>query len=165
MTSMVTIKENGILAKHPLEPLSAAEIQAAVKIVKEEKNLSEKVRFQTITLHEPPKEVVLNFTEGSLFQREVFMVLLDNENVTAYEVVVSLNTASVTSFVEVKDVQPGIMSDEFAECEDLVKAHPDFIEALKKRGIDSPELVMVDPWSSGYFGIPENEGKRIVRAV
>lgn len=162
---MVMFRENSVIATHPLAPLSAEEIQAAVQIVKEERNFSDKVRYQTITLHEPAKDIVLHFTEGASFPREVYVVLLDNEKLVTYEVVVSLTEKKITSFVEVEGVQPGIMLDEFAECEDLVKEHPDFIAALKKRGIESTELVMVDPWSAGYFGIPENEGKRIVRAI
>ena len=46
------------------------------------------------------------------------------------------------------------MPEEFIECENIVKANPDFLAALATRGIDNPDLVMVDPWSTGYFDIP-----------
>lgn len=46
-----------------------------------------------------------------------------------------------------------------------MKNDPDYQAALLKRGITDPSLVMIDPWSSGYFGIPEDEGKRLVRAL
>ena len=35
---------------------------------------------------------------------------------------------------------------EYAECEAAVKAYPPFIEAMRRRGVDDMELVMVDPW-------------------
>jgi hypothetical protein len=35
---------------------------------------------------------------------------------------------------------------EYAECEATVKNYPPFIEAMKKRGVDDMELVMVDAW-------------------
>lgn len=35
---------------------------------------------------------------------------------------------------------------EYAECEAVVKDFPPFIEAMKKRGIEDMDLVMVDPW-------------------
>lgn len=35
---------------------------------------------------------------------------------------------------------------EYAECEALVKEYPPFGEAMKKRGIEDMDLVMVDPW-------------------
>lgn len=37
-------------------------------------------------------------------------------------------------------------AEEYAECEAIVKSFPPFIEAMKKRGIEDMELVMVDPW-------------------
>lgn len=36
---------------------------------------------------------------------------------------------------------------EYAECEAVVKDFPPFREAMKKRGIEDMDLVMVDPWS------------------
>ena len=35
---------------------------------------------------------------------------------------------------------------EYAECEAIVKDFPPFREAMKKRGIEDMDLVMVDPW-------------------
>ena len=35
---------------------------------------------------------------------------------------------------------------EYAECEAVVKDYPPFQEAMKKRGIEDMDLVMVDPW-------------------
>ena len=35
---------------------------------------------------------------------------------------------------------------EYAECEATVKSYPPFIEAMKRRGVDDMDLVMVDAW-------------------
>lgn len=35
---------------------------------------------------------------------------------------------------------------EYAECEAIVKEFPPFREAMKRRGIEDMDLVMVDPW-------------------
>lgn len=35
---------------------------------------------------------------------------------------------------------------EYAECEATVKDFPPFIEAMRKRGIEDMDLVMVDAW-------------------
>jgi primary-amine oxidase len=35
---------------------------------------------------------------------------------------------------------------EYAECEAVVKEFPPFMEAMKRRGIEDMDLVMVDPW-------------------
>ena len=59
------------------------------------------------------------------------------------------------------------MLDEFFECEDAVKADPDFQAALAKRGVSDMSLVMVDPWSAGWYGDESShyEGRRVLRAM
>ena len=75
---------------HPLEPLTAEEITAAVHIVRTERNLHERVRFASIALHEPAKEVVLNFKQGVPITRSAFIILLDNMDGATYEAIVLL---------------------------------------------------------------------------
>src|SRR5437016_1267611 len=108
-------------ALHPLEPLTAEEIAAAVRIARSERNLSERVRFGSVRLNEPPKEVVLNFKQGDPLTREAFLILLDNTDGATYEAVVSLTDGKVVLWRHMPDVQPSIMIDEFFECERTVK--------------------------------------------
>ena len=150
--------------QHPLEPLTPEEITTAVHIIKE-KNLGETIRFPTVTLKEPDKQTVLNYKEGEEIEREAFVIVLDNSNRTTYEATVSLTQETITSCKQIEGVQPSIMLDEFVECEAAVKASPEFQEAIKKRGITDPNLVMVDPWSAGYYGIEDEEGQRLSRAL
>jgi len=152
-------------ARHPLDPLTPEEITVAVATVKAEYDLGEKVRFPMVVLKEPPKSVVLNFEEGDSIEREAFIGILNNEDGLTYEAVVSLNTETVKSWQQISDVQPSIMLDEFIECEAAVKASPEFQEAIKKRGITDPSLVMVDPWSAGYYAIEDEKGVRLSRAL
>ena len=107
------------------------------------------MRFETIVLQEPAKETVLNFRIRDPIQREAFIVILDNDTGATYEAVISLNQGEATSWKHIPGVQPRIMLDEFSECEAAVKANTEFQVAIKKRGITSPDLVMVDPWSAG----------------
>ena len=176
MTTTTTQSEGWALAQsqtfgnlasfqHPLEPLTPEEIKTAVSILKREKQLGKTIRFPNVTLKEPDKQAVFNFEEGDNIEREVFIILLDNADGATYEAVVSLTTETVTSWEHIPDVQPSIMLDEFEECEAAVKASPEFQEAIKKRGIEDPDLVMVDPWSAGYYGIESERGKRLSRAL
>ncbi|HLJ33885.1 MAG TPA: primary-amine oxidase [Ktedonobacteraceae bacterium] len=150
---------------HPLEPLTAEEITAAVHIVRTERNLHERVRFASITLHEPPKEAVLNFKQGDPVTRAAFIILLDNRDGATYEAIVSITEGKVTSWRHIPGVQPSIMLDEFFECEQAVKASPEFQEALRKRGITNVDLVMVDPWSAGHYEDGEQKPQRLSRAL
>ena len=150
---------------HPLEPLTAEEITAAVNIVRTERNLHERVRFASITLHEPPKEAVLNFKQGDPVTRAAFIILLDNRDGATYEAIVSITEGKVTSWRHIPGAQPSIMLDEFFECEQAVKASPEFQEALRKRGITNVDLVMVDPWSAGHYEDGEQKSQRLSRAL
>lgn len=156
---------NSASSQHPLEPLTAEEIVAAVAIVKAERNLGEKMRFPTVVLNEPPKSAVLNFQDGDEIEREAFVVVLNNADGTTYEAIVSLSARTVKAWKHIPDVQPSIMLDEFIECEAAVKASPEFQEAIKKRGITNVDLVMVDPWSAGYYSMEDEEGRRLSRAL
>jgi primary-amine oxidase len=154
--------------RHPLDPLEPAEVQLAVAAVRNDRQLSDSVRFVTVTLNEPSKEVVRLAKPGSPCAREAFLILLDNATRRGYEAVVDLGSGSVRRYDALPDgVQPPIMLDEFGECEDAVKQSPVFREAMKKRGIDDVSLIMVDAWSAGHYGNepPEDKGKRLVRAL
>lgn len=149
---------------HPLDPLSAQEITAALSILTSQQQLGSRVRFETVVLQEPPKDTVLNYQVGDPVHRNAFVVLLDNDTQATYEAVVSLDQERVLSWEQIPGVQPRVMFDEFAECEAAVQAHPEFQAALLKRGIADPSLVMVDPWSAGDYGFEEEKGRRLVLA-
>ncbi|WP_008314860.1 primary-amine oxidase [Leptolyngbya sp. PCC 6406] len=150
---------------HPLEPLTPEEISAAVAILRREKSLGASARFASVTLNEPPKATVLGFKLGDAIEREAFAIVLDNATAQTYEAVISLATGSVKSWQHIPGVQPPIMLDEFVECEAAVKASPEFQAAIAKRGITDPSLVMVDPWSAGHYGLAEEDGVRLSRAL
>jgi len=166
MTTTYQLPDTDItVVQHPLEPLTPAEIITAVAIVKVEYNLGEKVRFPMVVLKEPPKSVVLNFKPGDKIEREAFINVLNNADGLTYEAIISLDAKTVKSWKQIPDVQPSIMLDEFIECEAAVKASPEFQAAIKKRGITDPSLVMVDPWSAGYYAIEDEKGLRLSRAL
>jgi len=154
--------------RHTLDPLEPREIELAVAAVRKDRKLGENVRFVTVSLKEPPKEVARHTGPGSPSPREAFLILLDNASGRAYEAEVDLASGSVRRYEALADgVQPPVMLDEFVECEDAVRRSPAFREAMKKRGIDNVDLIMVDAWSAGHYGNepPEDRGKRLVRAL
>ncbi len=162
---MATILRETTSVGHPLEPLSAEEIGRATEIVRAERHLGERARFVTVGLQEPPKEVVLGLKPGTWVEREAFVTLLDNENSKTYQAVVSLSSGKITSWEHIPDAQPAIVLDEFLECERACKASPEWQAAMRKRGITDFDFCMVDPWSAGNFGLDDEKGRRISRAL
>lgn len=166
-TTISTQKTFQATAQHPLEPLTPQEIEHAIAILRELKNLDEQVRFVAVTLNEPAPETSLTFRPGDAVPREAFIVLLDKKQDPAavYEAVVNISEQTVPRFEHIEGMQSSIIFDEFVECEEIVKANPRFIEALAKRGITDLALVRVDPWSAGNYGDEQENKHRILRST
>ena len=150
---------------HPLDPLTADEIRAAVAVVRESGRLGGEALFVRVFLHEPAKSAVLAFRAGDPFERQAFVLIRDRRVRTTYEVIVSIARRAILSWKDVPGVQPPITFDEFLECERMVKADPAWRAAMKKRGVTDFSLAMVDPWSAGYYGPADDPARRLVRAL
>ena len=157
------ITDSPTTVQHPLDPLTAQEIESAVAILRAERDLDERVRFEIVTLKEPPKDEVYNFSDGDKVRREAFIVLLDGTGET-YEATVSLTEGGLTSWRHIPDVQPRMMLDELYQAQAVVRANPEYRKALAKRGITDIDLVMIDPWPAGNFDMAEDQGLRLALA-
>ena len=122
-------------ATHPLEPLTADEITRAWEILRTRQAPHGRIRVVSITLDEPPREVVARHRPGDTAERAAFVVLIDSAAARTYEAVVSLSEERVLSWEHVPGVQPAIVLDEFFECEAAVRADPRWQEAMRKRGV------------------------------
>jgi primary-amine oxidase len=152
--------------KHPLEPLAAAEVQLAVRLLRDAGKVTPTTRFVSISLKEPAKESVYGFTGAGPMRREAAAVLFDNATNACYEATVSLTDQRLLSCRHVPGVQPTMTFDEQVECEQAVLASPEFRAALKKQyGFDDTSLVMVDIWSAGYYGAEEDRTRRLARPL
>ena len=151
--------------RHPLDPLSAEEIERAVAIVKAHSELGDTPLFETIVMREPAKEQVLNYNLGSHVPREAFLVALNPTNGEVHELLVSLDSNELLESEHIVGVQPAFIFGDhetnFLQFENKIKHDPRFVEALEKRGITNPDLVMIDPWPISNFGTKSEEGKRL----
>lgn len=154
---------DGMNSVHPLDPLSVEEMREAVQILRDGRQLSGRVRFMSAALREPTKAEVCAYASGQPQAREAHFILLDNGDGQVYEAVVSLTERCVKSWSHMPGVQPPIHVDEFVECENTVKAHPEWQTALRRRGITNFENAIVDPWSAGNFGDEQFPGHRLAR--
>lgn len=151
---------------HPLDPLTAEEIRAAVALVRGEGRLSDRARFPTVALREPSKQELTGFADGEPIDRRVELTVLDKEQRTTFEIVVSVTHGAIVSWDQAPHgAQPAVLWEEWDEAEAAVKADPRFVDACRRRGIDDLEHVMVDPVSAGNFGFPQERGRRLVRGV
>ena len=170
--------QRGDQACHQLDPLDACEISQAVEILRREQLVTPGARFVSVSLNEPVKGQVPFATpaggsgtdqpgsthsvpDSTAVPREAFVVLLEPAQHTTYEAVVSLTADSVISWRSVPDVYAPVTLAEYAECELVTRADPRILAGLERRGITSPERVLVEPWGIGAFTEPEETGRRV----
>src|SRR5262245_24513600 len=139
------------ITRHPLEPLSAAEMKQAVEVLRSAGKVTPTTRFVSVSLKEPKKDLVHARSGGksAAIPREAFAVLFDNATNSCFEAHVSLADKSLVSWKHVPGVQPTMTIDEQIECEQAVLASPEFKAALKKQyGTDATSPVRGDVWSA-----------------
>ena len=155
------------MTPHPLEPLTAAEMSAAVDLLKSHGTLHSTTRIISIMLHEPEKSLVYSWSEAKALDREAEAVLFDNAENRGSHVVLNLTqSAMVCTRAMPPGAQPTLSTDEQAECEQAVIHSPLFREALERHhGISDTSLVMVDIWSAGNYGSEEDSTRRLARPL
>jgi primary-amine oxidase len=72
-------EDTGASPRHPLDPLTGAEIEAATSILKRDRNLADSARFVYVTLRELAKETVLSHQPGQTPDREAHIVLRERK--------------------------------------------------------------------------------------
>ena len=93
---------------HPLDPLSAAEIQQTIRILAASGRLPPDSLYPQITLHEPPKADVLAFKPGAAFGRAASVVVFNRTEGRTYEAIVDLRERSVRAWTERPGVQRSV---------------------------------------------------------
>ena len=146
---------------HPLDPLTADEISDVAAVLRRDRDVEPpRWRFASIELVEPAKAALRG--PGPV-RREALAVCWNREDGRAYRAVVSLSDGAVTGWEELGDgQQPNMTVDEWHECDEMLRAHPELIAALARRGITDMTLVLADVWAYGAALVPERyRGLRI----
>ncbi len=151
---------------HPLEPLTEDEIRAAVTAVWTTGRLTDSARFSTVTLDEPSKQAVRAFERGERVERrQVRLVIVPGPECSGIEAVVAVATGQVVAWEQVPDVRPALLFEESFNAIVALHEHDGFRDAMHKRGITDLDKVQIDPWPTGNFGVPIEDGRRIVRCL
>ena len=158
--------------RHPLDPLSEAEVAAACKILRTGKRLGPDTRFTHVQLEEPAKGDVLRWKPNARLARRACATLFDCKTGATHVATVDLGTRTVIAWREHPTRthpygQPPVTIEEVFKVGDIVKADPGWRRAMKRRGLtdEDIELVQVDPFSAGYFDRAVERGRRLVSAV
>jgi primary-amine oxidase len=153
---------------HPLRRLSADELRRAKAVLTEHGLVGEHTRFTYVGLEEPPKREVLDFRPGDPVDRRVRAILLDAATGAATDVVASLTRGEVDSRRELdpaRDGQPPVILGDLEAVDEIVKGDERWVAAMARRGVTDLDLVRPCPLSAGNFGLPGEEGRRLLRVL
>lgn len=149
---------------HPLDPLSANEIDVAARTLSSAAQFPADAQFAIIVLKEPAKRDVLAYTAGAPIARQAFAIILDRPKNRTFEAVVDVKTPRLVSWTEVKGVQPAALESEYDTFEEVVKKDARWQAAMRKRGIENFDQVQIDNWAVGQVA-PQYQGRRLLRAL
>ncbi len=139
---------------HPLDPLRAEEVSRAVALIREEHASGDQWLFASVELVEPAKAALAEWKPGEPFARQARAVVWNRGDGRVYECSVDLSADELTEVHERPGVQPNFTNEEYHECDELVRRHPDVIAALARRGIEDLDLVLVDAWAYSEALVP-----------
>jgi len=147
--------------RHPLSPLTPAEIATVVAVIQASELFTEMTRFETIELLEPLKAEVRQFRSGDPIRRSARVNIFAADRIGVTRLTVSLDDKTITSRIDLPDQRPMIQLEQFGAIEDIVRADPAFIAGCAKRGITDMAKVCIDPWSAGSFDVPGEAGRHL----
>lgn len=156
-----TTAANRIDVAHPLNPLDEAEILVVSNLLKKHFGTDTDLLFETIELLEPAKEAVRGFKAGDSMRRAARFNVHKRGETGVWKGTVDIRKGEISTIDFLPEARPMISPEEFMMIEDAAKAHPEFQAALARRGIEDLDLVCVDPWSAGNFGVPGEENMRL----
>ncbi|HLX87154.1 MAG TPA: primary-amine oxidase [Acidimicrobiales bacterium] len=159
------MSETSTRPAHPLDRLTADEVQAAVALVRAHPRFDEQAKFAYVGLAEPAKAAVSAWDAGDKVDRSLRMVMTTGPEANVVEVVVSVTDGAVVSVTDVKGMRPGLLFEESLGSILALQDDPDWQAAMAKRGLTDPEKIQIDPWPAGSFGSPHEDDRRICRCL
>ena len=149
---------------HPLDPASAEELARAVSVLKSTNALSEQAFFSFGHRQEPSREALAAFENGTLPDRVIRLVGHDREQGKSFRAEVSLEAGTVVDLAWLEDGQAPIGAADVAVLWMTLAQNDEWLAALRKRGIEDPSLVHIEPWITGVRP-PELPTGRVIRGL
>ncbi|MGA0567206.1 primary-amine oxidase [Rathayibacter sp. KR2-224] len=166
MTQPDRMSDGTASAASPVSSLTTSEIDRVAAILRDAGHAPETTRFVYVGLLEPHKSDVLAHLAGvgERPERMARALLLDTVSGLELDATVSIDAGLVTSVTEVDGTKGRlpILEEEFGAIEPILKADERWTSALVARGLD-PDAVVYAPLSPGYYDLPGEAGKRIIR--
>jgi primary-amine oxidase len=149
---------------HPLDPLTTSEVETTMAVLRDSGLVTPSRRVARLEVLEPAKDALRSFEGGgSAPPRLTRSGLFDLAAGTLGEAVVSIAGRRLESWTERPGRAPGLLGEERAAMEELIKSDARWQEAVRGRGVDDLAAVHFE-----FMAAPDlidEPGQRRVRAV
>ncbi|MGA2520925.1 MAG: primary-amine oxidase [Acidimicrobiales bacterium] len=149
---------------HPLAPLTAGEIEAAVAMARAHPRFTDAARFAYIGLAWPTKDDVRAWVPGTPDTRTVRMMVVTGPDAHVLEMLATPATGAL-SVADAPGMRPGLLFEESITAILALQEDEAWQQAMRRRGIEDLNTVQIDPWPAGSFGVSHEEGRRICRCL
>ena len=144
---------------HPLDPLTWQEPWTTLEVLRKAGHVDSSTTFMQIRLQQQPKAQVWKWKPGEKISRAAFVVLRNKGD--SLEAVVDLNKEQLYSITPIENAHTMWIAQDFGAGVKAAMGHPDFIRAMKKRGIEDFTFLNCITIPPGYFGTEKEQGKRL----
>ena len=134
---------------HPLDRCTARELEEAVALLHKSGNLSHEAYFANGFADEPDKQVVLDFKTGTSFDRVIRLIGHDPKKGQSFDARVSLTKNKLAQFLWIEDGQAAVTGVDVVKSIKLLHENAEWLDAMKKRGIEDLSMVHIEPWVAG----------------
>lgn len=112
---------------------------------------STRLKFNTITLKEPPKADYVAFRDhqGPRPDRQAFIILLLDGECLVHELIVSLSKQAIVGTKSVPDVLPILTLEDLDICEKVARNDAGVVQTCQELGIYDMSTVYFDGWAIG----------------
>lgn len=146
---------------HPLDPLTFEEHWTALEVLRAAGHIDRESLFSQLRLFEPDKGQVLGWREGEAIDRSAFVVVRNGKE--GYEGVVDLSRRTVTSWRLLEDEHANWTGPDFEAGVKVALEDERFSAGLKARGFEDTTFLDCAGIPPGYFGTPQEKGRRIAQ--
>jgi primary-amine oxidase len=164
LTALLLLTASSAFAQrqHPLDPLVAAEYDEVRAQLTASGHVRPSTRFPLITLEAPEKADLLRWEGGGAAPARIAKAIVKNGQDLA-EARIDLTVHRVVGWRPLSGVEAPVLFEEWTRAQEAALADPRFTAALAKRGVTDPKQLFCAPWTMGYFGIPADQGMRLLK--
>jgi len=157
--ALIVFDTVGAQVRHPLDPLTYQEHWTVLEVLRDAGRYDNQTGVALVSLIEPAKDSVWWWQAGRSFARRAEAVLVRDGR--TYEAVIDVAGRRLLSYDSVPGAQAHWLGYEYGSMDAEVKEHPEFIAAMRRRGITDFTFIDCGGAPPGRFGVPEYEGRRI----